>query len=138
MKKTTALLAAVSASLIGFSGSVLSGDKELPRELSDYTLTGETRRCIRTVNISDSEPLDDRHIVFKLRNGDMYLNRLGGGCVGLRSNQTYQYRNRLAELCANEIISVVDTFTTGTLGSCGLNEFEKLEPRDPEASSGGA
>ena len=131
MNKTTILSIALASSLFGLAGAT-SADQEaaLPKELAKYDITGETRKCVRTVNISRSDPLDDRHMIFKLRNGDVYLNRLGKGCGGLRFNKTYSYDNRIAELCQNEIISVVDTFTPGTLGSCGLGKFEKLEPKD--------
>ncbi len=140
MKKTTTFFALLVAGTIGLSGTVVSGEKEakLPSELAEFTLTGETRKCIQTSNILSSEPWDDRHMIFRLRNGDYYLNRLGRGCVGLGFEKTYSYRNRIAELCANEIITVVDTFTQSTRGSCGLSEFEKLAPKASAEKADGA
>ncbi len=132
MKKTSALALALSFCLVGFTGTAISEETtaELPKQLAKYNLTGETRKCVRTVNISSSRPLDDRHMLFRMRNGDMYLNRLGRGCIGLKSNGSYSYDNRIAELCNNEIISVIDTFNPASLGSCGLGNFEKLEPKE--------
>ncbi len=128
MIKRTVFACTLASSIIGLSAaSSADEDVALPKELAKYEITGETRRCVKTVNISRSDPLDDRHILFKLRNGDLYLNRLGKGCGGLRFNDAYSFDNRLSELCQNEIISVLDTFNSGTLGSCGLGKFEKLE-----------
>ena len=128
MNKRTVLTIALAGAVIGLSSPTIADQQDtLPKELAKYDVTGETRRCVKTVNISRSDPLDDRHILFKLRNGDLYLNRLGKGCGGLRFNKTYSFDNRLSQLCQNELISVVDTFTSGTLGSCGLGTFEKLE-----------
>ena len=128
MNTRTVLALAVASSIAGLSTfATAEQEATLPKELAKYEMTGETRRCIRTVNISRSDPLDDRHILFKLRNGNLYLNRLGKGCGGLKFNDSYSFDNRLAELCQNELISVIDTFNNGALGSCGLGKFEKLE-----------
>ena len=139
MKNISALALALSIGLFGFAGGALSEEtSDLPREVSKYNLTGEMRKCVRTVNIQSSRPLDDHHILFRMRNGDIYLNRLGQGCSGLSFNGSYSYRNRIAELCNNEIITVVDTFNPAALGSCGLGQFEKLERKDQAKAGDGA
>lgn len=139
MKKLAALLLLTSAYLFGFAGSVTSGEssqRPLPEELANYTVTDQTRKCVVIPDIKESRPLDDHHILFRLRNGDAYLNRLGRGCYGLRSNGSFSYSTAISRLCMNEIISVIDTFTPGALASCSLSRFEKLEEKP--RSEGGA
>ncbi len=99
----------------------------LPAKLSGYELTGDVKRCFRSTNIKSSRPLDDFHILFKLRNGDEYLNRLNHRCSGLKIEGAYKYTTGIAQLCHLEIITVISTSTGTPRGSCGLGRFEKIQ-----------
>ena len=101
----------------------------LPGKLAakGYQLTGDKERCFNVTRIRNSRPLDDFHLLFTLRNGDKYLNRLSNRCSGLKIEGTYTYTTGLAKLCKLEIITVLNTNTGTRRGSCGVGTFEKIE-----------
>jgi len=104
----------------------IAEESDLPDELEGYALTGETENCLRSSRIRDSRPLDDHHILFEMRNGDSYLNRLSDGCNGIASN-VFVFDSAAGRVCENQIIKVVDETHFIARGACGLGEFEKLE-----------
>ena len=134
MKKVLCTLAFVSSVSLAF-GALAGSDTKvgkvgdpLPQKLADYELTGDVKKCFKSTSIKTSRPLDDYHILFTMRNGDKYLNRLSNRCAGLRFNGTYSYTNFEPRLCHLEILRVVDTSAAGGFrGSCGLGKFEKIQ-----------
>ena len=133
MKKVLCTLAFVSSVSLAF-GALAGSDTKvgkvgdpLPEKLAGYGLTGDVEKCFRTTSIKSSRPLDDYHLVFTMRNGDRYLNRLSNRCSGLRMEGTYAYKTGLTQLCHLQIIDVIDTSVGGRRGSCGLGKFEKIE-----------
>ena len=134
MKKvlcTFAFLSSFSLAFGALAGSASSVGKvgdPLPEKLAGYKLTGDVEKCFRTTRIKSSRPLDDFHLVFTLRNGDRYLNRLSNRCSGLRMEGAYAYKTGLSQLCHLQIIDVISTSAGGgRRGSCGLGKFEKIE-----------
>lgn len=102
--------------------------------LADYTATGETRSCLSTRSIDEIDPLDATRWLVTLRNGDAYLNEVGSGCRAAANDFTYlQYTTPGGRLCANEIVRVRDRGTDMVSGSCGLGQFQALEPIDSGA-----
>ena len=102
--------------------------------LADYRPTGQTRSCIPTRSIDEIEPLDATRWLVTLRNGDTYLNEVGSGCRNAANDFTYlQYTTPSGRLCANEIVRVRDRGTDMVSGSCGLGQYQALEPADTDA-----
>lgn len=119
--------------------ALADGDKdkkkepEPPKELENYIRTGEFENCIRTHRIRDTDVLDDYHILFHLRGGKTYLNKLPHRCPRLGFEEAFSYRLSIPELCNVDIITVINRGGGPTLGpSCGLGKFELLEekPKD--------
>lgn len=102
--------------------------------LADYQATGETRSCVSLRSIDEIDPLDATRWLVTMRNGDAYLNEVGSGCRNAASDFTYlQYSTPSGRLCSNEIVRVLDRGTDTVSGSCGLGQFQALEPADPDA-----
>jgi len=139
MKHGIFYLAAIAA-IGGCATAGASSDNELSakaaQELSKYQETGETKNCVSTNLIRSMDAIDDKNILVKLNNGEVWLNAVSGKCSGAGSASTYlQYTTSIGQLCRNDIIHVVDNSGGFMVGSCGLNEFQKLEkaPEEPAA-----
>lgn len=97
--------------------------------LAGFERTGETSTCLNTRRIDTIEPLDDRHWLVEMLNGETYLNVVGRGCFGAASSFTYlAYETPTGQLCRGEIVRVVDNGAAGSRGSCGLGDYERLTP----------
>jgi hypothetical protein len=91
-------------------------------------LLGDSERCISLNRIDRTEVVNDRTIVFYLRGGDIYVNRLPYRCPGLRSRDTFMYKNTTNSLCNVDTIRVMDSMG-GTLRpgvGCGLGHFHPV------------
>ena len=90
--------------------------------------------CIDLIRIQQSDIIDNRHMVFRMVNGDLYLNTLSHACPGLRKNEPYMFRTSQTRLCDLDIITVLNTYGFGfTPGaSCGLGTFEKVTKEQVE------
>lgn len=98
--------------------------------LASYDLTGETTTCLSARRIDEITPLDERHFLVEMVNGEMYLNVVSRGCFGADGNFTYlQYEIPTGQLCRGEIVRVIDNGSNTTRGSCGLGEYQLLTPR---------
>jgi hypothetical protein len=90
--------------------------------------------CIDLIRIRDSDIIDTRHMLFRMVNGDLYLNTLPHACPGLRKNDPYMLRTSLNRMCDLDIITVLHSngwgFTPGA--SCGLGMFEKVTEEQVE------
>jgi hypothetical protein len=90
--------------------------------------------CIDLIRIQDSDIIDNRHMLFRMVNGDLYLNTLPHACPGLGKNDPYMLRTSLNRMCDLDIITVLYTngwgFTPGA--SCGLGMFEKVTEEQVE------
>ncbi len=108
------------------SGPELSA--KAAERLADFEPTGETKSCLSLTQIRSIDAIDDYHFLVETRNGDYYLNTLSHRCSGAsRGGYHIQYTVNGGQLCRNEIITVVDSTSGFTAGSCGLNDFEKLQ-----------
>jgi hypothetical protein len=103
------------------------------REASEAT-EPKPVHCIDLIRIQDSDIIDNRHMLFRMVNGDLYLNTLPHACPGLRKNDPYMLRTSLNRMCDLDIITVLYTngwgFTPGA--SCGLGMFEKVTEEQVE------
>ncbi len=82
-------------------------------------------KCVSLNRIKRTEIIDDRHIIFYMRSGEIFKNQLTNRCVGLRPRETIMYRPSINRLCSLDFITVLRRtgfgFTQGP--SCGLGEF---------------
>lgn len=92
----------------------------------DYA--GNYEHCLSLQRIRSTEVVDDRHIVFKMIGGGMYVNQLPHACPGLSFEDAFMYRPTLSQLCDLDTITVLQNrgfgFTPGI--SCGLGMFEPV------------
>lgn len=102
--------------------------------LAGYERTGKSVSCLGLASIRSIDALDDWRLLVHARNGDVYLNETKGRCSGAaRPNTRIEYATSLSQLCRNQIIRIVDNGTNMMNGSCGLGDFERLEPAAAEA-----
>lgn len=91
--------------------------------LEELLLDGE--HCVSLMRIQRTDVLDDRSILFYMKGGQIYLNRLPHRCPGLRWERAFMYRTSLSKLCDLDIITVLDNLGFGYSPgvSCGLGMF---------------
>ena len=87
------------------------------------TVVGEAENCIPIVQIRNSRVRSDDTIDFEMTGGKVYRNTLPNSCGGLGFEKTFSYSTSLSQLCSTDIITVLDTSTQMSRGSCGLGEF---------------
>ena len=89
--------------------------------------------CVSLTRIDRTKIVDDQTILFYMRGGDIYVNRLPRRCPGLKRADSYSYATSLTQLCNTDIIRVLDRFG-GSFPrpgvACGLGFFG---PTTPEA-----
>jgi len=91
-------------------------------------LVGEKESCVSLTRIDRTRVVDERTILFYMRGGDIYLNRLPHRCIGLRRGKTFMYKTSLNQLCNVDIITVLDDIGFGFSrgASCGLGSFQLI------------
>lgn len=135
---STGLIASIALAGGAFTASAQEMSDAAAEGLAGYERTGETRTCIGLTRLRSIRPLDDRHFLVEMRNGDMYLNVVNGRCTSAASSHTYlQYSVPGSQLCRNEIVTVMDSGGAGHMaGTCGLGSFESLvEIEDGDSAS---
>lgn len=97
--------------------------------LADETVDEDARRCIPTRNITSTEVIDDRNIVFFMPGEPIYLNFLPDICVGLAEGVSFSYES--GGLCSGERIRL--TKVTHTSGNwCNIGYFQRITRDDLE------
>lgn len=118
------------------AGMLLTGDMD--HALAEEHNNG-AEHCVALSSIDRTEVVSDSGILFFMRNGDVYLNRLPHRCPGLAVEDAFMYRTSIGQLCDLDIISVLDDrgfgFTPGI--SCGLGMFEPVSADEAEALESG-
>jgi hypothetical protein len=91
----------------------------------EVTSNRESVRCISAGAIRETESLDNRNIVFRLRNGDYYLNTLISRCENLERSNRISFTTPSGRLCSGHLIGVIQPFSNANrpIGSCGLRRF---------------
>ncbi|MDZ7642857.1 MAG: DUF6491 family protein [Woeseiaceae bacterium] len=91
--------------------------------------------CILLQRIDRTEILDNQNILFYMRGGDIYLNRLRNRCPGLRRNEPIMYNTTSSQLCDLDRISVLYNRGGGLSpgASCRLGRFLPISEEDVEA-----
>jgi hypothetical protein len=96
------------------------------------------QRCIRVDQIDQTRIVDERSILFFMRNKTVLQNVLPHRCSGLRTSDRIKYDVVADRLCANEVITQlvdVGTYSPGVRCSIGMfvpigdDEAQRLLPR---------
>jgi hypothetical protein len=86
--------------------------------------------CVSPRDIASTTPLSDREILFKMRNGKMWLNTLPQNCPGLKFEGGFIW-----EIHGDSICAKLQTFRVLRRGTvCMLGEFSPYTP-PPKAGS---
>lgn len=95
--------------------------------------------CMALMRIDHTHVLDDQNILFYMRNGDIYLNRLSHRAPGLDLNQPFMYRTTLNRICNNDIITVLENHGFGLTpaASTTLGMFQPIDEARAEALKSG-
>ena len=99
---------------------------------------GEPVRCVSLSSIDRTEVIDDRTIAFHLTGGRVYLNHLARACRNLRPGKPFSYETFTGQLCAIDVIRVIEDFGAGAdFGdTCGLGEFVPSDEEEVEVLQG--
>jgi len=97
--------------------AVAQADDEDPDE--------EGKRCVNTRSILDTDIINDSNIVFRLQGNRYYRNSLPRRCYGLSRERRFSYTSRTGNLCANDLINVLDDpgFGMASGRACRLGRF---------------
>lgn len=83
-----------------------------------------TRDCVTTHTLRSTAVLDDRTILFQLRDGSVWKNTLDFSCASLGFHEAFSYESHGSQLCDMDTIKVFQPF--GNAGaSCRLGKFER-------------
>ena len=100
----------------------------------DFAIDREGERCISTRNIRNTDILDERTILFRMRGGDYFVNYLRNDCPGLVREERFSYRSSGGRLCQVDMIRVLEQFG-GFIQegmSCGLGVFYPITGEEAE------
>ncbi|QTD55283.1 hypothetical protein [Parasphingorhabdus cellanae] len=136
MKLLTPIL--IGSCLTVAAGAAYAGEKRSKDDKYVIEKVGEPKSCVTRFQIRSTDVIDDQTIDFKMRNGDVYRNKLPNKCSGLGFEEAFSYRTSTNRLCSVDIIRVLDN-TAGRLdtrGACGLGKFQKITKTKREKSEG--
>lgn len=123
------LLSGVALAQDGAAEAEAVGEAE-----GDLTFDREGERCISTRAIRDTQIIDDRTILFRMRGGDVYVNNLTNTCRGLRRERRFSYSPTAGRLCDVDTIRVIESFG-GVIQegiACGLGSFYPITEEESE------
>lgn len=101
-------------------------------KLAEYERTGEVTSCMNVRQIASIEAVDEKTLLIRSGVNDYYVSDIKGRCSGATSTfNRFEYTTSTAQLCRNEIITIVDNTTGFLTGSCGMGSFEKLAKKAP-------
>ncbi|MDZ7784717.1 MAG: hypothetical protein U5K56_17835 [Halioglobus sp.] len=129
MAATLALVLSVSYQVNAQeNGEAGNGPESASEQQPLDELVGEKKKCVSLARIDRTRVVDDRSILFYMRGGDIYMNRLPHRCIGLRRGETFMYKTSLNQLCNVDIITVLDDIGFGFSrgASCGLGSFQLI------------
>ena len=132
MRRAVILLALLVAVAIG------EGEAGAQRAGAPEAGNSDRLRCVSLSSIDRTEVIDDRTIAFYLSGGRIYLNHLDRACRNLARDRPFSYRTSTAQLCAIDVINVVEGFGPGAnIGdTCGLGEFVPTDEEEIEILKG--
>jgi hypothetical protein len=92
-------------------------------------------RCISLPDLERTDVIDNRTLIFHMRDGALYLNHLERACPGLKRDRLFMYSPTSTQLCAVDGVTVIEKrpfgFTRGF--TCALGEFNPLTQPEYES-----
>ena len=95
---------------------------------------GEAEMCVDVYRIKETRIIDNQTILFIMRGGERYLNRLPVKCSGLVIGDGFGYETSITKLCMQDSIKVISPGSAPG-NTCLLGEFIpfKVDMRDSDA-----
>ena len=85
---------------------------------------GKPVSCIQLNRSNGTQLVDKTALIYKQSRHLWYVNQPDGGrCISLNPNRAITSSTSTAQLCANDLITVIDPSSGISFGSCGLGEF---------------
>ena len=132
-KHIASLGMALIVTVTGFVSTTVFAEEHEKKPIDE--LLSDAEHCISLSRIDRTDVVDDSNILFYMKGGDIYLNRLPHRCPGLRWEKAFMYRTSLSQLCNVDIITVLDNmgfgFSPGV--SCGLGPFHPISEETAKA-----
>jgi hypothetical protein len=89
---------------------------------------GKKESCIDISRIKQSRVLNDQTILFEMRGGEFYINRLPVRCVSLKIAGGFSYSTSIDRLCKQDTIKIVQPGSApGT--TCSIGEFVEFKEK---------
>lgn len=100
----------------------------LAQDAADEIIDRAPERCIVLNRVDDSEVIDDRTLIFHMRDGGIYLNHLSRECPGLKREERFMYSPTNNRLCDIDTVTVLEQGGFGmTRGfTCMLGQFHPI------------
>lgn len=89
---------------------------------------GKKESCIEVVRIKETRILDDQTILFGMRGGEFYLNRLPVRCISLKIAGGFSYSTSIDKLCKQDTIKVVQPGSAPGQ-TCSIGEFVEFKEK---------
>jgi len=115
------ILAALALAAVASPGAARNRD-EIPVATPD----GEPRNCVPLRNLRESLVRSDRIIDFRISGNRYYRVELPRACPGLNFERRFTYKTSLSQLCAQDIITVLQQTSQMRGASCGLAPFQPV------------
>ncbi len=95
----------------------------------------DTVRCIDIRRVRSIEPIGNHTLLFYMRSGDVWRNRLRTACPGLHRHSKFLYEVRGSQLCSLDSFYLLldDGFGFRRGAGCALGEFDLLNEEQAEA-----
>lgn len=93
------------------------------------------RRCVPLAGVDRSVVVDDRTLLFYMKDKTVLQNRLASECPGLARENRFSYRVAQSQLCALDAITVLEDRGFGFVetASCALGPFVPIDADDAKA-----
>jgi hypothetical protein len=110
-----------------------------PAHGAEADADAEVLDCVNLSRIDHTHVVDNRNILFYMRGGNIYLNRLSHAVPGLDRNDGFMYRTRMGRLCRVDTVTVLERWGFGlTEGASGtLGDFVLVDEARAEALRNG-
>ena len=90
------------------------------------TPTGPARTCVPITELRESLVRNDQVIDFRISGDRYYRVTLPQGCPGLGFEKRFGYQTSICQLCAQDIITVLQSGPLMRGASCGLAPFQPV------------
>jgi hypothetical protein len=98
-------------------------------QVPDAVPDGAPRECLPLTQVRDSHVRSDQVIDFVTNGGKVYRNTLDQPCPELGSEQRYEHKTVLNNICASDTITVLLNQGPGLMhgATCGLGQFQPVK-----------